>query len=274
MRVESSPPITPAPVARYRLGNVPASDVTFAGAIERIAAWRGREPFRLLITFNVDNAMQYQQIADYRAAYDAAALCMIDGTPVLWAARWLGLPQREKVAGSDMLPVIFERANREGWRVFFCGGHTPEEMHLCLDRLRERYPSVTLGGHYPPFGFERDGAESARMLEAIRSFGPDLLLLGTGAPKAEVWMARHAAQIGRGVGMGIGAGLRMLVGIDKRAPRWMQRAGLEWAWRLAGDPVRLWKRYLVRDVQFIPLVLRWKWAARGRKPLPMEAPGD
>jgi N-acetylglucosaminyldiphosphoundecaprenol N-acetyl-beta-D-mannosaminyltransferase len=83
-------------------------------------------------------------------------------------------------------------------------------------------------------------------------------MMAVGAPKSEIWLARHGAAIGRGVGLGIGAGMRMLAGLERRAPRWMQRAGLEWCWRLAAEPRRLWKRYLVDDMQFFPLVWRWK----------------
>ena len=241
-----------------RLGNVRLSRVGWARAVELIAAWAGREPFRLVVTPNVDHVMKLQRDEAFRAAYETAALSLTDGRPLLWAARALGMAPLEKVSGSDLLPALCERGACEGWRVFFAGGRSDEELRFCLARIGERYPGLVTGGHCPPLGFERDPAETARLTEAIRSFGGDLVMLACGAPKSEVWLARHGAGIGRGVGLCVGAGLLMLAGLERRAPRWMQRVGLEWSWRLAQDPRRLWRRYLVEDMQFFPLVWRWR----------------
>jgi N-acetylglucosaminyldiphosphoundecaprenol N-acetyl-beta-D-mannosaminyltransferase len=226
--------------------------------VELVAQWAGSEPFRLVVTPNVDHVMVLQRSEPFREAYARAALSLVDGRPVQWAARWLGLPPFEKVSGSDLLPALCARATAEGRRVFFAGGRTPEELAECLARIGRRYPGLALGGACPPLGFDRDEAESARLVEAIRTFGAELVLAACGSPKSEIWLARHGEAIGRGVGLSIGAGMRMLAGLDRRAPRWMQRAGLEWLWRLGGDPRRLWKRYLVDDVRFFPLVWRWK----------------
>ena len=113
-------------------------------------------------------------------------------------------------------------------------------------------------GTCPPFGFDRDAEESERLVRAINHFRADLVLIGCGSPKSEVWLMRHREAIQRGVGISIGAGMKFLAGLDRRAPRWMQRSGLEWAWRLASEPRRLWKRYLVDDMKFFPLVWQWK----------------
>jgi N-acetylglucosaminyldiphosphoundecaprenol N-acetyl-beta-D-mannosaminyltransferase len=111
-------------------------------------------------------------------------------------------------------------------------------------------------------GFEHDEAVGEELLRAIEAFAPDVTLMGCGGPKSEVWMDRHRERLGRGIGISVGAGVYFLTGRQRRAPRWMQRAGLEWAWRLAGDPARLWRRYLVDDIQFFPLVWRWKHGNR------------
>jgi N-acetylglucosaminyldiphosphoundecaprenol N-acetyl-beta-D-mannosaminyltransferase len=242
----------------HALGNVRLSRVSFAEATELIAGWAGRPPFRLVVTPNVDHVITLQKSEAFRAAYAQADLALVDGRPVQWAARYLGLPPFEKVSGSDLLPALCARGAREKWRIFFAGGASAADLRNCLARIGARYPGLVLGGHCPPRGFEHDLAESARLLAAIQAFSPDLLMMAVGAPKSEIWLARHADSLGRGVGLGVGAGMRMLAGLERRAPRWMQRAGLEWCWRLAAEPGRLWKRYLVDDMQFFPLVWRWK----------------
>ena len=246
----------PAPVF---LGNVPLHPVSFKQAIEIISSWVGAEPFRLVVTPNVDHIINLQCNSEFLEVYQhCAALSLADGMPVIWAARYLGVPIPEKVSGSDLLPALCERGSRASWRVFFAGGENPQELELSLAELRKRFPGLIAVGHCPPHGFERNAGQSAALLEAIRSFNPGVLFMGVGAPKSEIWLARHAGQIGHGVGLCIGAGLRMLAGFEPRAPRWMQRAGLEWSWRLWRNPGRLWKRYLVDDLKFFPLVLRWK----------------
>ena len=249
-----------------RLGNVPLTPVSMDEALDLIGQWAGREPFRLVVTPNVDHVIHLQHDAGFREAYGQAALSLADGKPLLWAARYLGLPALEKVSGSDLTPTLCRRAAAGGWRVFAVGGRSPAELEGLLTAIAGRYPGLDIHGLCPPWGFERNPAETERLLAAIEAFGPHLLLMGCGAPKSEVWMARHAGRIGRGVGIGIGAGLRFLAGLEPRAPRWMSRCGLEWSWRLLREPRRLWRRYLVDDMKFFPLVWRWKHSRQTRPP--------
>jgi N-acetylglucosaminyldiphosphoundecaprenol N-acetyl-beta-D-mannosaminyltransferase len=245
------------------LGNVPLHRVDLHQAADLIAAWARAKPFRLIVTPNVDHVIQLQRNPEFRAAYDFAALSLVDGKPVQWAAGYLGLGRFEKVSGSDLAPELLNRAAAAGLNVFFVGGRSAEELRFCLDRIIERHPGLVAGGHCPPFGFENDPTESARLLKLILRFETNILMFGCGAPKSEIWMHRFRGQLGRGVGIGTGASIRFMAGVERRAPQWMQRAGLEWAWRMAGDPRRLAKRYLIDDLKFFPLVWRWK---RNRKP--------
>jgi N-acetylglucosaminyldiphosphoundecaprenol N-acetyl-beta-D-mannosaminyltransferase len=252
----------PTHVEWLRLGNVPLSRVGMAEAIELVAAWRDQAPFRLVVTPNVDHVVKLQHDPALREAYEGASLSLADGAPILWAARWLGLGQVEKVSGSDLVPALCRRGAREGWRVFCVGGRSPEALRATLDAIVARYPGLILGGHCPPLGFERDAGENERLLAAIGAFGPGLLFMACGSPKSEAWMHRHRDRLGCGVGISIGAALDFLAGNARRAPRWMRRVGLEWLWRLAREPRRLARRYLWDDPRFFPLVWRWTRARR------------
>lgn len=258
--VPSTEQISPRqPPGAVWLGNVPIHPVRFGEAMELIASWVGENRFRLVVTPNVDHIINLQRNAEFMRVYrEVASLALADGQPVLWAARYLGLPIPEKVSGSDLLPALCARAAGEGWRVFFAGAASNEELRVCLARARERFPGLAAEGYSPPFGFEHNPEQSAHLLAAMDAARPNLIFMGVGAPKSELWLARHAERLPPAVGICIGAGLRMLAGMEPRAPRWMQRAGLEWSWRLLRDPRRMWKRYLVDDLQFFPLVWRWK----------------
>lgn len=241
-----------------RLGNVPLSPVSADEAERLIAGWIGRAPMRTVVTPNVDHVVELQTNEDFRRAYERAALSLADGVPVVWAAKWLGIAGVEKVSGSDLVPRLCARAARESWRVFFVGGASESALAESLGRIRERFKGIVIGGAWPPMGFELDRAAGEKLIGEICAFGPDLLLMGCGAPKSEIWLDRHRERIGKGVAIAIGAGVRFLAGQERRAPAWMQRAGLEWSWRLAHDPARLWRRYLVRDARFLPLVVKWR----------------
>lgn len=248
---------TPEP-PRIRLGHLPLTPVTMEEALAHIAAWVGREPFRLVVTPNVDHVIRLRDSLPFREAYDAAVLSLADGAPIVWAARWLGLPPIEKVSGSDLAPRLCTLAAERGWRVFFAGGQSPDDLAARLDALRAVFPGLVAGGVWPPHGFDTDPDQSARIVEEAASFGADLFLMACGSPKSEIWLNRHRDHLARGVGISIGAALDFMTGRRRRAPAWMQRAGLEWSWRLAREPRRLARRYLWDDLRFFPMVWQWK----------------
>lgn len=254
---------TDAPTRRLRLGNVPLDQIGFYEAVDLIADWVRREPFRLVVTPNVDHVVRLQHDASFRAAYQQAALSLPDGKPVLWGGRWLGLPPLEKISGSDLLPALCVRGAAEGWRVFFAAGRSSSDLRRCLRRIRDRFPGLELDGVCPPWGFERDSRLNTRLFETIATFRPNLVVFACGTPKSEIWLARYGPELGRGVGISIGAGFEMLAGFRRRAPRWIQWIGLEWFWRLLCEPHRLWRRYLLDDMKFFPLL--WKWRCEARK---------
>ncbi|HVY19823.1 MAG TPA: WecB/TagA/CpsF family glycosyltransferase [Bauldia sp.] len=194
-----------------------------------------------------------------RAAGDAADLRMADGTAILWAARLAGVRLPERVTGIDLMQRLIERAAADGLSAFLLGARRP-----VIDRLvevyRARYPNLRIAGFQDGY-FDKD--EHASLIERIRASGADLLFIGMPTPFKETWAQQHRDRLGVPVILGVGGSFDVLAGFIPRAPRILQRAGLEWLWRLVCEPRRLWKRYLVGNAAFIGIAIAA--AARRRR---------
>jgi N-acetylglucosaminyldiphosphoundecaprenol N-acetyl-beta-D-mannosaminyltransferase len=216
-----------------------------------------------VLTPNVDHLCRVATDPTFRAAYEGADMVAVDGVPVMWAARLMGRPLREKLSGSDLLPLISGHAARKGYRVFLFGA-APGVAEEAAARLTERNPGLQVAGTYsPPIGFEKDPEENARAVAAIRSADPDICFVAMGAPRQETWIHQNHAACGARVMLGVGASLDFAAGRVRRAPRVLQNAGLEWLWRMAQEPRRLGKRYLVDDSVFLRIV--WEEWRRHRR---------
>lgn len=211
-----------------------------------------------VVTPNIDHIVKLQRDKEFKAAYDGASLVLADGVPILWASTFLGNAIKEKISGSDLFPELCKIASEKGYKLFFLGGR-PMAAGRAADVLRKRHPGINIVGEYcPPFGFENDERENGIIINMIRNADPDILFVGLGAPKQEKWIYKHRHEYRVPVSIGIGASFEFVSNMVRRAPEWMQRCGLEWLWRLMMEPGRLWKRYLVDDVQFFWLVLKQK----------------
>ena len=216
------------------------------------------------ITANTHYVMLTEKNPDLHAINARAAFIVADGAPLIWASRWQGSPLPERVAGSDLIFALSAEAARKGYRLFFLGG--PEGVaEEAARRLGERYPGLqVVGAECPPF---RDlTAEEQEALEArIRSARPDILFVAFGQPKGERWIDQHFEKLGVPVSVQVGASLEFAAGRIRRAPRWMQKTGLEWAFRLGLEPRRLFGRY-ARNAWFIArMVARDLRRAAGRR---------
>jgi N-acetylglucosaminyldiphosphoundecaprenol N-acetyl-beta-D-mannosaminyltransferase len=234
-----------------------------AQALEKIEELVASGRSHFVVTANVDFLVQAQGDVELRWALADASLVLCDGTPLVWASRWLGHRLPERVAGSDLAPALIRLAVEKKYRLFFLGA-TPEANETAVVRVRSEFPGVIIAGHYsPPFMPlpEFDHEEIARRIRTAR---PDLLMVAFGCSKAEKWMAMCARSLGVPVSIGVGATLDFLAGRMKRAPLWMRRAGLEWVYRLCQEPRRLWRRY-ARDLwRFgVALAAQW-WRLRAR----------
>jgi N-acetylglucosaminyldiphosphoundecaprenol N-acetyl-beta-D-mannosaminyltransferase len=222
---------------------------------------RDRKP-GFAVTPNVDHICLRQRNPEFRAAYDNASLVLADGMPILWASRIMGKPLCEKLSGSDLVPLLCEYAADHGYSVFLFGGRD-DVPGQAADALLKRHPGLKVAGTYsPPMLFERDPELDAAAVRRIREAKPDICFVALGSPRQEIWLDRHFEEAGVPMMFGIGASLDFVAGRVRRAPRWMQRSGLEWAWRVAIEPRRLWRRYLVEDLLFFKLL--WQEFRRSR----------
>ncbi len=192
----------------------------------------------------------------FAQALRAAHLSVPDGISVVLASRLLGRPVPERVTGGDLMDRLCAESARHGFTVFFLGG-LPGAAATAATNLERRYPALRIAGTYcPPLGFEEDTMESAHIRQLITDAAPDLLCVAFGAPKQEIWMHENCPQLPIGAAISVGAALDTQAGLRKRAPRWTHRLGIEWLYRFAREPRRLWRRYLLGNPQFLFLILR------------------
>ena len=209
-----------------------------------------------VVTPNTHHVTLLQSDAKFRRIYDQAFLVVPDGVPLLWAGKLLGEPLSGRVNGTDLFEALCAKAAQDGLRVFLLGGREGA-AEAARAVLEARNPGLNVCGTYcPPLGFEADPAECVRILARIEAARPHLLFVGLGAPKQEYWMYDNRLRLTVPMSLGIGVSFEFVGGIVQRAPVWMQRAGLEWFYRLVSEPRRMWKRYLVCNVVFCVLVAR------------------
>ena len=249
---------------RIRVGQLPIDVVDFEGALDTIEGLVRAREGGTVFTPNVDHVVMAEHDLRFRAAYAEAALSLVDGTPVLWASRLLRTPLPAKISGSDLVMPLMGRAAERGYRVYFLGG-APGVADLAQAKLLEALPTLQIVGTDSSRIDVNGGAGSAgEVVDRIRAAAPDLVLVALGAPKQEIWSHLHRALLKPAVLVGVGASLDFVAGIQKRAPRWMSKAGLEWLFRLGQEPRRLAARYLLRDPEFCLILL--KQLTRGSVP--------
>jgi N-acetylglucosaminyldiphosphoundecaprenol N-acetyl-beta-D-mannosaminyltransferase len=197
---------------------------------------------RFVITANLNFAMLAATNAALRAAARRAAFVVADGMPLVWAARFKGQPLPGRVTGSDLVPAICKRAGERGHRVVLAGGGAGVAQ-VAATRLQGASPGLRITALDAPHFRSAGAHESEALVERIRSASPDILLLACSQPEGELWLAEHCERIGVPVCVQIGAAIDFVAGRIRRAPRWVQAAGLEWAFRLLNEPRRLGPRY-------------------------------
>jgi N-acetylglucosaminyldiphosphoundecaprenol N-acetyl-beta-D-mannosaminyltransferase len=194
--------------------------------------------------------MACRRSADVLRSVNCADLVTPDGMPVVWLGRLLGHRNVRRVYGPDLMRKVCEISALKGFRNYFYGS-TQDTLNRLKARLSEAYPGLVVSGlHAPPFR-KASEEEDRSMMEEINNSNPDIVWVGLGSPKQDLWMHEHRERLNAPVMIGVGAAFDFLAGTKPQAPAWMRKSGLEWLFRLIHEPKRLWRRYLVDNLLFI-----------------------
>lgn len=242
-------------VSRVDVLGVGVSAVDMDMTVAAVTSWVESGSREYVCVTGVHGVIECQGDADLRHIHNASGLTTPDGMPMVWAGKRAGAGWMERVYGPDMMMAVLAAAEERGWTSFFYGGSAgvPETL---ADRLTEHFPALKVAGTYSPPFRPLTEAESAEVAESINASGATFVWVGLSTPKQERWMAEFRPRLEAPVLFGVGAAFDFHAGTIKQAPRWMQRSGLEWAYRLLKEPRRLWRRYLSIIPRFLFLIAR------------------
>ena len=237
-------------IPRYNVLGVGVSAVSLDQARQLVLETRDRRRPGYVCATGVHGVSEAQRDPAVRQALNTAWLNVPDGMPLVWLGRWLGHRQVTRVYGPDLMLAVCDAGRAAGFTHYFFGG-APGVPERLRDRLTQRFPGLrVVGAMAPPFRpLTLDEAATWRAEVAAKR--PDVLWVGLSTPKQELFMAAQGPQLDAGVLIGVGAAFDFLSGRVRQAPRWLQRSGLEWLFRLAVEPRRLWRRYLVNNPLFL-----------------------
>jgi N-acetylglucosaminyldiphosphoundecaprenol N-acetyl-beta-D-mannosaminyltransferase len=252
---------------RIELGGVLIDQIDVAGAVERLRELLVDGGSHQVVTVNLDFLSIAQHDPAFRRALNAADLAVADGMPLVWASRLRGQPLPERVAGVDLVNQSCRLAASTGQSVFLLGA-APGVADAAARRLELEHPGLRIAGIYSPSIGALSRDEDERIVSMIRAARPGFLFVALGAPRQDLWIYENRALLDVPVSMGVGCVFDLLAGSVARAPRWMQKSGLEWAHRLRKEPGRLWRRYLVNDTRMLGrLIIDAVSADTAEKPL-------
>lgn len=221
---------------------VPFSRLTLGQTLQHVDRLIAAGQPGYFITANLNYNMLTAQHPELRQVNEDASMIVCDGMPMVWRSQWSAQPLPERVAGSELIYALTKWAAHKGHRIYFLGG-APGVAQAAADKLSARYPGLIVAGvHSPPFR-PLDTHEHAALIDQIRSSKPDIVYVAMGQPKGELWIAENYRQIGAPACVQIGASFDFVAGGVARAPQWIQRAGLEWCYRMLQEPQRLASRY-------------------------------
>lgn len=239
---------------RLRLGKLNIDVLTFAGALDAVERLVEARQGGFVFTPNVDHIVMVEDQPEFEGAYQRASLSLADGAPVVWASRLFDNPLPERIAGSDLVGPLLERAGQKKWRVAFVGA-APGVAEKAAAVARSKWGADVVMTEAPMVNL-KDTAQLDAIGDRIAAARADLVLMAFGAPKQELLIAHIADRVKPAVLLGIGASLDFIAGTIKRAPPLFRKTGFEWLYRLGQEPRRLWRRYLVNDPKFALILLR------------------
>lgn len=246
---------TPSPIPRVDVLGVQVSAVSLDTATREVRRWVESGERHYVCVTGVHGVMESQRDEGLRRIHNASGMTTPDGMPLVWAGRYAGAVDMDRVYGPDLMLALCRDAVQHGWRSYFYGGGpgVPEQL---ADRLQARFPGLQVAGCWSPPFRPLTPEEDAEEVRRINASGADLLWVGLSTPKQERWMAAHRDRVDAPVMFGVGAAFDIHAGLLPQAPVWMQQRGLEWTYRLAREPRRLWRRYLRNNPAFAVAIAR------------------
>jgi N-acetylglucosaminyldiphosphoundecaprenol N-acetyl-beta-D-mannosaminyltransferase len=241
-------------IERTNVLGVGISAINLPLALETLDAWIKRKHRTYVCITGVHGVMESQADPELRKIHNQAGLVTPDGMPMVWMSRLAGHQHVDRVYGPDLMLAVCEASAHKGYRHYFYGGNegVPE---LLRDKLREKFPGLRVVGTYSPPFRPLTPEEDAAIVAQINAAQPDIIWVGLSTPKQERWMAAHLGQVQASVMIGVGAAFDFHAGLKQQAPRWMQRSGMEWFFRMVSEPRRLARRYLQNNPRFVMAVL-------------------
>lgn len=206
-----------------------------------------------MVSLNTDIAIRLDKDAAFREAFEAADLVLMDSQPLIKLCHRYGIDVKEKLSGSDLMPLICEHSAEKGYRCFILGGAEGVPQNAC-NNLKERFPALEIGCYSPEYGFEKDSRAIDAVIDRVSRFKPDVLFICLGAPKSEKILYPNIQEFDVPFTFSVGAAVDFAAGNMKRAPKWMQRVGLEWLFRFFQEPKRLFKRYFVDSWHLLSII--------------------
>jgi N-acetylglucosaminyldiphosphoundecaprenol N-acetyl-beta-D-mannosaminyltransferase len=235
----------------YRVLGVRFDAVQIPDVVARMEEWIAKKEHAHYVAIsNVHVVMEARHSVAFRNVLDSADLCVPDGMPLVWVGRMRGHNLAHRVYGPDLFMSFCRETQSKGYRHFFYGG-APGVPEALAAKLREQFPMLEVAGTYSPPFRPLTAEEDDEVVEMIHRANADVLWVGLGCPKQELWMHEHRERLRVPVLLGVGQAFDIHAGRLRQAPRWMQERGMEWLFRLAAEPRRLWRRYLVYNSQFV-----------------------
>ena len=251
-----------------RLRGVKVHAVTQAECVAYIVGELEAKRGGWVVTPNLDHLRRLENDEDFRTLYAGASLVVADGMPLVWASRLQGTPLPQRVAGSSLIAPLALTAAERGKSIFLLGG-APGAAQGAEAALKKLHPAMRIAGSYgAPAGFDQDEGEMRRLIDCLYKADPDIVLVALGSPKQERLIAQLRHHLPKAWWLGIGISFSFLAGQVARAPRWMQRCGMEWMHRLCQEPNRLARRYLIDGLPFAASLLAGAAIGRFAGPAP------
>ncbi len=245
-------------MSRIKFLNTYIDSLTVQEAKDRVDEMVQQKSPQYVVTPNTDIVMRMQKEPDLLDICNKADLILTDGEMVVKLSKFLGNPIKERVAMTDFVWDVCDLAKEKGYSIFLFGGKE-DVLEKGKNRIQSKYPSLNICGHYsPPLGFEKDSKELQNAIHIIKESNADILIVFLGCPKQERFIAKYKDEYHVPVSITMGGCIDFIGADIKRAPLWMQKCGLEWFFRFAQEPKRLFKRYFIDDVKIFPLVLKYK----------------